>query len=111
MEALQRFVAEQARPELEDAFQKQFDKGLVKYGVPLHTFNGRDAGVDALEELVDLAVYLKQLRMEHQMIAEILLYTLCHENIDIRLPREVVTRLDAIAKGATIEEIGARYNL
>ena len=40
------------------------DLGVQRYGSPLMTHNGRDAVQDALEEAVDLAVYLKQVAME-----------------------------------------------
>jgi hypothetical protein len=35
--------------------------GTIEYGGPLTTFNGRDALWDAYEEVLDLAVYLRQL--------------------------------------------------
>ncbi|MBK8467949.1 MAG: hypothetical protein IPL32_19215 [Chloracidobacterium sp.] len=38
--------------------------GLRKYGTVLETWNGRDAGVDAVQELLDLFVYLHQAAME-----------------------------------------------
>jgi len=38
--------------------------GQRKYGVRLETFNGRDAHLDALQELLDLFVYLHQAQME-----------------------------------------------
>lgn len=34
--------------------------GKVKYGIPLRTHNGRDALVDAYQEVLDLSVYLRQ---------------------------------------------------
>ena len=71
-------VAENAFADYENTFARQLEKGMSKYGVVLKTFNGRDAGKDAFEELVDLSVYLEQLRMEHVAFAEILwlvLYT------------------------------------
>ena len=34
--------------------------GRQRYGTPLQTFNGRDALVDAYQEALDLAVYLRQ---------------------------------------------------
>jgi hypothetical protein len=34
--------------------------GMAEYGVPLRAFNGRDALRDALEEALDLCVYLRQ---------------------------------------------------
>ncbi len=38
--------------------------GVKKYGVKLHTFNGRDALQDLYEELLDAAQYIKQVMME-----------------------------------------------
>ncbi|MFD9249576.1 hypothetical protein [Streptomyces bottropensis] len=40
------------------------DLGVQRYGSQLMTHNGRNAVQDALEEAVDLAVYLKQVAME-----------------------------------------------
>lgn len=34
--------------------------GMERYGVPLQPFNGRNALWDAYEEVLDLAVYLRQ---------------------------------------------------
>jgi hypothetical protein len=34
--------------------------GMERYGVPLQPFNGRDALWDAYEEVLDLAIYLRQ---------------------------------------------------
>lgn len=44
--------------------RERSDFGLRKYGTRLETFNGRDAHLDALQELLDLFVYLHQGRME-----------------------------------------------
>ena len=38
--------------------------GIAKYGVPLQAFNGRSALIDAYEEVLDLACYLRQLLEE-----------------------------------------------
>jgi hypothetical protein len=35
-------------------------EGRRKYGTPLQPYNGRDALVDAYQEALDLAVYLRQ---------------------------------------------------
>ena len=40
------------------------DFGERKYGTRLETWNGREATLDALQELLDLFVYLHQARME-----------------------------------------------
>jgi hypothetical protein len=44
---------------------RQTSKGARKYGQPVRAWNGRDAGQDAIEEWVDLGIYLTQLRLEH----------------------------------------------
>jgi hypothetical protein len=44
--------------------RKRHRKGMETYGVPLQPFNGRDALVDAYEEVLDLCVYLKQVEIE-----------------------------------------------
>lgn len=44
--------------------QQRRELGIQRYGSPLMTHNGRDAVRDALEEAVDLAVYLKQVELE-----------------------------------------------
>ena len=38
--------------------------GIQRYGTPLQAFNGRDVTLDAYEEALDLATYLRQLRLE-----------------------------------------------
>lgn len=45
------------------------EAGVAKYGVPLHTFNGRRPLVDAYQEALDLAQYLKQAIMEEDIEA------------------------------------------
>lgn len=50
---------------IEDMFQRN-EFGKAKYGTPLQANNGRNALKDAYEEVLDLAVYLKQKLMEEQ---------------------------------------------
>lgn len=38
--------------------------GVRKYGIPLQAHNGRDALIDAYQEALDLACYLRQLIYE-----------------------------------------------
>lgn len=60
-------TSEQSRDvqqELVRMVQERRQLGIQRYGSPLMTHNGRDALQDALEEAVDLAAYLMQLRME-----------------------------------------------
>jgi hypothetical protein len=44
--------------------RERSDFGLRKYGTRLETWNGRDAHLDALQELADLFVYQHQAAME-----------------------------------------------
>jgi len=44
---------------IEDMRQRD-NEGRAKYGTPLQASNGRDALVDAYQEVLDLAVYLRQ---------------------------------------------------
>jgi hypothetical protein len=39
-------------------------EGIAKYGIPLMTHNGRDAMIDLYQELLDAAVYCKQILLE-----------------------------------------------
>lgn len=49
-------VCELVKADLEARIQK----GAKQYGQRLHTFNGRDSLLDAYQEILDLAVYLRQ---------------------------------------------------
>ena len=57
-------VFDYAKEQLNFWFEEQFKKGMQKYGVPLHTFNGRIAFDDLMQELVDAAMYTNQMRLE-----------------------------------------------
>lgn len=46
--------------------------GEQKYGTPLQPFNGRDAIVDAMEEVLDLNVYMQQVLYERTHLANVL---------------------------------------
>jgi hypothetical protein len=50
---------------IEDMLQRQ-EVGTATHGRPLETFNGRDGLLDAYEEALDLAMYLKQCLLERQ---------------------------------------------
>jgi len=41
-------------------------KGFETYGKPMETFDGRDTLQDAIEEALDLIVYLTKLKMERE---------------------------------------------
>ena len=50
---------------------KERDKnGEAKYGVRLQTFNGRNAEVDAYQEVLDLIVYFRQLIEEKKVLID-----------------------------------------
>lgn len=49
--------------------QDRHAEGCRKYGTPLQPFNGRDALVDAYQEALDLAVYLRQ-RIEESRLQQ-----------------------------------------
>lgn len=46
--------------------RERMEFGKAKYGEYLTTFNGRDALKDAYQEVLDLAVYLKQKILEQE---------------------------------------------
>ena len=59
----------QVTPSLKQQFADWIDQrtaiGVAKYGEPLTTFNGHDAGRDALEEILDFCQY------QHQQLLEV----------------------------------------
>lgn len=74
-------ITNESRPiwELVVGDMKERDRiGRNKYGTPLQAHNGRDALVDAYQEALDLAVYLRQLieERERSQIDDDLMYRL-----------------------------------
>lgn len=61
-----RAVSPVAREMFEDILKQQEERGLRKYGTRLETFNGRNAVLDAMAEVVDTFQYLTQAYMEQQ---------------------------------------------
>lgn len=53
-------------------FRKRRDHGTVKYGKTLLPWDGRNTAEDALEEALDLAVYLQKLVIERAETAGLL---------------------------------------
>lgn len=45
--------------------------GIERYGTPLQRWNGRNAANDAYQEVLDLAVYLRQFVTERQILAQL----------------------------------------
>jgi uncharacterized membrane protein len=66
-------VFDYAKEQLNFWFEEQFKKGMQKYGVPLHTFNGRIAFDDLLQELVDAVMYANQMRLEMIRASDIII--------------------------------------
>jgi hypothetical protein len=58
------------RAEFDSLAGERYRVGLERYGTSLQTFNGRDAGLDCMEEMFDAMIYLKQLRMENDKLKE-----------------------------------------
>jgi hypothetical protein len=60
-------------PDIVDLVKKNLDerrkKGIETYGVPLRAGNGRDMLIDAYEEALDLACYLRA-EIENRRMAE-----------------------------------------
>ena len=52
------------RPAFALAARERHEFGVAKYGVALRANNGRNAKVDALQEALDLVVYLEQMAQE-----------------------------------------------
>ena len=63
-------VAESLKQRFAEWIDKRTERGVAKYGHPLSTFNGRDAGQDAMEELLDFCQYQQQriLELEAQVV-------------------------------------------
>ncbi len=53
---------------LAEVHNRQVQKGLKTYGKPVVPFNGRSAYTDAMEEIVDTAVYVTQLEQERTIL-------------------------------------------
>lgn len=65
-------VPDQALADFNRVWHEQSAKGQARYGTVLQTFNGRDAGHDAQQELVDAFQYVTQLRLEHAEALQLL---------------------------------------
>lgn len=86
--------------------------GRHKYGTPLQVFNGRNPLVDAYQEVLDLAVYLRQeIEERKKMNAEISglrLYSLTLRKIlqDVRgfVSEELESRISSYLPNPTLEE-------
>lgn len=75
--------------------QSRTELGVQRYGTPLQPFNGRDALLDAYEEALDLATYLRQVRYERATIARTLreIASDVHEDLAGRI-MEIADALD-----------------
>jgi cell shape-determining protein MreC len=66
-----RAVTPIARDQFDMILSQQEAKGIATYGMSLTTNNGRDACLDALQELVDAFQYVVQARIEYaELVAE-----------------------------------------
>lgn len=69
-------------------------QGLEHYGVPLGVANGHDSNQDALEEALDLVVYLKKQQLELKLLRQRLLFAARMPNVET-MRTEI---LDAVQK-------------
>ena len=74
--------------------------GRERYGTPLRTHNGRDGLVDAYQEVLDLAVYLRQELEERTLINEV------YKSLE-ELP--CVESCDSKNLLSVLEEVGDRF--
>lgn len=81
-----------------DDFRARIQLGIERYGHPLETHNGRDAALDAYQELLDAAHYLKQLHLEtHNPRAQIAYWSVLGLVFDLR---ELMARRAELGQGA-----------
>jgi hypothetical protein len=77
--------------------------GRAKYGTPLQAGNGRDPLVDAYQEALDLAVYLRQaIEERREQVIKMLGVVWCMGNTGVD-PRE---RVEALLRGEQVETPG-----
>ena len=57
-------VAETLKQRFAEFIDERTALGVERYGLPLHTHNGRDAALDMFQELLDFAQYQEQDRLE-----------------------------------------------
>jgi hypothetical protein len=79
--------------------ENQVKKGLEKYGVILRTWNDNDPFDYAMEELVDLSMYLKQLKMQYEGTVKAFNDTVAiMTNISLRLDDAMISdeKIDAL---------------
>lgn len=75
---------------------KQVAKGEKKYGVRLHTWNGRDAAQDVREELVDGFQYLTQLTMERDEYVRALTFFAEKYGFWLEIPLEMRKNMELV---------------
>ncbi len=68
--------------------------GVERYGTPLRLFNGRDALVDAYQEAMDLACYLRQLLAEREAL----------ETADDLVPPPAMAAAERVCAGAAVRD-------
>jgi len=86
---------------LAERLKQRAEFGLAKYSKPLKPWDGRNTVVDAIEEALDLAVYLTKLQQERDEIAGIF-YDIGDWafDADVKEPEQMYAILIDIAKKA-----------
>jgi len=93
----QDFVEPFARQEFDRVFKLQIAKGMRKYGTGLQIFNSLDAIECAMQEAIDLWMYLSQIKMERGQSGDTKMQALrdelCDAKADLENAQEVVRML------------------
>ena len=89
-------VADSAMIAFQVTAREQYEKGIEKYGTVLKSMNGRDAGKDLMQELVDAVMYARQLDMEFTAVCEIL-YEFVDQFGEHNIPEKVMKLLESKA--------------
>ena len=75
------------------ALEDRLAVGIKRYGQPLRAFNGRDPSQDAFEEVLDLSVYLAQMREEMKAMREVIAEVLMVHAMGGTLDGDLITRM------------------
>lgn len=78
------------------ALEDRLAVGIKRYGQPLRAFNGRDAAQDAFEEVLDLSVYLAQVRQEMAAMRQIISDVMDRYACGVALDGDLMRRMEGV---------------
>lgn len=97
VDSVQHQAAKHSPPHVAGALAQRAEEGFKKYGTFLGKDNGRDVMRDAMQEALDLVVYLKQAELEEIPTAQALFWK-AMDLADILVARcELTEELDVLA--------------